>query len=314
MASISIIVPVYNVEQYIAQCLNSILQQTWQDWECICIDDGSSDASGTILERYPALDSRFQVFHQKNSGVSAARKLGVDVSKGQYLMFVDGDDALAPDALERLLSVMKLFHADIVRASHLELAELPDILPASFDSGNIQIVHGIQIWPHIYTSAHLWASLFQRNLFRDNALFPPVSVPIGEDALTYFKATEQAERICIISDKLYYYRNRSSSVSHMLPHYKEKLVKASLLHASYIDQITRQYGNRFCVAPLRTIIVRKLAHSILGNDIFKHSQRRWRALYKRNFLFSLSTQFFLLKHHPRTWLRAWFAFHKLLQK
>ena len=99
---ISIIVPVYNVERYLPACLDSILAQSKSDWECILIDDGSTDNSGKIREEYAAKDSRFRVIHQPNSGPAVARNAGLDNMRGQYVVFIDADDAIAYDYLSAL--------------------------------------------------------------------------------------------------------------------------------------------------------------------------------------------------------------------
>ena len=96
----SIIVPVYNVAPYLRECLDSVLAQTFTDWECLCVDDGSTDESGVILDEYAQKDSRFRVFHKPNAGVSAARNLGLDNVRGEWIWFVDSDDAICFDALE----------------------------------------------------------------------------------------------------------------------------------------------------------------------------------------------------------------------
>ena len=89
---ISVIVPVYQAEAYIRRCLDSIVNQTFQDWECILVDDGSKDNSGAICDEYAVKDSRFRVIHQTNRGVSVARQVGLDASKGEYIAFADPDD------------------------------------------------------------------------------------------------------------------------------------------------------------------------------------------------------------------------------
>jgi glycosyltransferase involved in cell wall biosynthesis len=89
---VSIVVPVYNVEQYIRRCLDSILSQTFTDWECILVDDGSTDDSGKICDEYTGKDKRFVVFHQENKGVAMARQKGVNEAKGEYSIHADGDD------------------------------------------------------------------------------------------------------------------------------------------------------------------------------------------------------------------------------
>lgn len=104
MSRLSLIIPVYNVEAYLRQCLDSVLNQTFPDWEAVCINDGSTDNSAAILEEYASKDSRFQVVTQPNGGLSAARNTGLDAAKGEYLLFLDSDDWLEPEALETIAS------------------------------------------------------------------------------------------------------------------------------------------------------------------------------------------------------------------
>lgn len=110
---ISIIVPVYNVEPYLEQCIDSILNQSFRDFELILVDDGSPDRCGEICDRYAAADDRIRVIHQKNGGVSAARNAGMEVSKGKYIVFVDSDDMVHPLYLEHLYKAIQKHNADI---------------------------------------------------------------------------------------------------------------------------------------------------------------------------------------------------------
>ena len=96
---ISIIVPVYNVEKYLRRCLDSIVMQTFTDWECICVDDGSPDNSGKILDEYAVKDERFVIIHKENGGVSSARNTGLDIARGEYVTFCDSDDLVEADWL-----------------------------------------------------------------------------------------------------------------------------------------------------------------------------------------------------------------------
>ena len=95
----SIIIPVYNVAPYLRECLDSVLAQTFTDWEAICVDDGSTDGSGAILDEYAAKDNRFRVFHQKNAGVSVARNNGLMLASGEWIWFVDSDDSIREGSL-----------------------------------------------------------------------------------------------------------------------------------------------------------------------------------------------------------------------
>ncbi len=100
---LSIIIPVYNAEDYLDRCLESVFEQSFPSYEVILVDDGSTDSSPLICDRYSATDSRFRTVHKENGGVSSARNAGINLAKGEYLMFVDSDDALLPDALERMM-------------------------------------------------------------------------------------------------------------------------------------------------------------------------------------------------------------------
>ena len=111
---ISIIVPVYNTEKFLARCLDSILGQTFRDFEIICVNDGSTDGSQQILDRYVECDKRIKVIWQENAGLSAARNTAMKISKGKWLGFVDSDDTIDPNFYERLLAAADKNNADIV--------------------------------------------------------------------------------------------------------------------------------------------------------------------------------------------------------
>ena len=115
MPYFSIVIPVYNVAPYLRECLDSALAQTFSDWEAICVDDGSTDGSGEILDEYAAKDGRFKVIHQKNAGVSAARNFGIDAAVGEYVTFLDGDDAYDRSWLEGFWVLIKDTGAELVR-------------------------------------------------------------------------------------------------------------------------------------------------------------------------------------------------------
>lgn len=112
---LSIIVPVYKVEKYIRRCLDSIINQTFTDFELILVDDGSPDTSGEICEGYAKKDERIRVIHQENKGLSGARNTGVEVSKGEYIGFVDSDDWIELEMYEKLITAAEKYGADIVK-------------------------------------------------------------------------------------------------------------------------------------------------------------------------------------------------------
>lgn len=108
----SIIVPVFNIAPYLKECLDSIASQTFKNWECICVDDGSSDGGGDVLDEYSAGDSRFRVVHQGNAGVSSARNRALAMMSGEAFLFVDGDDMISPDALDSFVTAFRQTGAD----------------------------------------------------------------------------------------------------------------------------------------------------------------------------------------------------------
>ena len=117
-SKISVIVPVYNAEQYLRECLESLVNQTLEDLEIICVNDGSTDSSPKILEEYASKDSRIKIFHQENQGVSAARNLGISKVQGEYLVFVDSDDWIELNALEILYKTIDKRKSDILLFSN----------------------------------------------------------------------------------------------------------------------------------------------------------------------------------------------------
>ena len=120
---ISVIVPVYNVEKYLRQCLDSIVAQTYRDLEIILVDDGSIDASGAICDEYAVRDSRIKVVHQPNRGLSSARNTGLDLVSGEYTFFIDSDDWIHEKALERLLLAQAKTNADLVLCNYQRVDE-----------------------------------------------------------------------------------------------------------------------------------------------------------------------------------------------
>ena len=118
---ISVIIPVYNVEKYISQCLDSVCNQTNRDLEIILVDDGSTDASGKICDEYACHDKRIHVIHQKNSGAAAAKNAGLRVASGEYLSFVDSDDFLELNAYYYMIQIMQTQNADVVQCSYRDV-------------------------------------------------------------------------------------------------------------------------------------------------------------------------------------------------
>ena len=123
MVKVSIIVPVYNVEKYLSKCLESLINQTLKDIEIICVNDGSTDNSLSILKEYANKDSRIKIIDKQNEGVSVARNTGIEVATGEYLIFVDSDDYLVENACEKALNTIEHNNSDICIFGHYDLVD-----------------------------------------------------------------------------------------------------------------------------------------------------------------------------------------------
>lgn len=189
---VSIIVPVYNVEEYLRVCIDSILLQTYRNIEVILVDDGSTDQSGKICDSYT--DPRISVFHTNNHGLSAARNLGIDHSHGEYICFIDSDDWIDNDVIEK--AVENIGSADILCYG---------ANTATYTGYEALVAH---INGKIGVTA--WNKLYKRSCFAN------IRFPVGrimEDMATTFKLLHHAERVICIDYNGYHYRNRKDSIS-----------------------------------------------------------------------------------------------------
>ena len=214
---ISIIVPVYNGEQYLSECLDSVKNQSFSDWELIISDDGSDDRTADIADRYAESDKRIQVIRLNRVGVSAARNSGIELSKGNYIAFVDSDDLLAPEYLSRMLSLAKSENADIVQCSFCFIDEKENRTP---DQGGIdavftgqdEILEAYSNGPLGDIRVSVWAKLFRREMFSDIRFSQDIR--IYEDAFYVYQCCRKAGKVYSFSEPLYLYRQRGDSVMH----------------------------------------------------------------------------------------------------
>lgn len=161
MPKVSIIVPVYKAEKYIKRCVDSIIAQTFSDWELLLIDDGSPDRSGEIIEDYAKADARVRVFHKENGGVSSARNLGLDNAQGEYLTFVDADDWIDADNLAVCLPVIEQNRLDVLQFPFKRIDEKGIVLQTQY-----LIPTDVQDLPHYITQRWfnlcVWGGLYEK--------------------------------------------------------------------------------------------------------------------------------------------------------
>lgn len=225
---VSVIVPVYNVEKYLARAIESIQSQTYQNVEIILVDDGSKDESGAICETYAKNDPRIKVIHKENGGLSSARNAGIDVAKGNYVVFVDSDDCIRDEMLEKMLETAKDENCDIVQC---EFCRFTTVIPAEKISGRKKCISGVEALQFIDTPVYMaaWNKLYKRELFH-HIRFPEGK--IHEDVGCTYRLFYESEKVAVLEDDLYcYYINNDSITTG-----KIKLNKLDLLDA-YIGQV-----------------------------------------------------------------------------
>ena len=211
---ISVIIPAYNAQDYLAECLDSIISQTFDDWELIICDDGSSDKTGEICDRYAEEDSRIKVIHSINRGVSASRNAGIDIAAGRYLSFVDADDSLEPDYLNELISCAGKYDADIIQCSFsfMDINGEKRSDPYAVDSvlrGKDDIINAYFRGSVGDIRVSVWAKLFGREKFRDIRF--DTGLRVYEDAYYVYECCRKAETVCSFSSALYNYRQHEGS-------------------------------------------------------------------------------------------------------
>lgn len=211
---VSVIVPAYNAERFLSRCVDSILNQTYENIELILIDDGSVDRTGGICDGYAGSDSRVIVIHQQNRGVSAARNAGIDRSSGSYLMFVDADDALLPDSVEILLAEILLADADIAACASHRLSD-GEAVPAGQSGGGRRILEGLESLENSlrgrgYTFA-VWAKMFRRAFVADVRF--PEGKRVHEDSFFLFECFCKQPRMLLCDRYVYVYYVTADSAS-----------------------------------------------------------------------------------------------------
>lgn len=212
---VSVIVPVYKVEEYLKECVDSIINQTYKNIEIILIDDGSPDNCGKICDEYVKKDSRIKVIHKENGGLSSARNAGLDVAKGEYIAFVDSDDWLMPTYVYDMLKIAMKYNKEIVQCGHAKNVddlylkkELSKDKELSFFEKN-EAIYNLNVKNHGEYIV-VWNKLYRKELF-ENIRFPVNR--INEDTFVTYKLFWNCKgEIAFTRKKLYYYRQREGSI------------------------------------------------------------------------------------------------------
>ena len=232
MSKVTIIVPIYNAEEHIATLVESVLKQTFDDFELLLVDDGSTDTSFEVCQKYGQIDSRIRVLHKDNGGANSARRLGVSEAKGEYVLFVDADDEITANAISSLLNIATMLPDVDVVVGHSKIKNCGIIEQHRFIS---ELLCGI-------CDASMPIKLYRAHLLKKHFIDIPSDLVMGEDLLQNLNLALFARKV-VYSDLIYYiYKTNSESVCH-------RFVR------------TQEYENRFH-AYLSTLLI--------GNDVWVH--------------------------------------------
>lgn len=242
--TISVIVPVYNVEKYLPRCIDSILNQTFSDFEILLIDDGSSDNSGNICNEYAKRDSRIKVFHKKNGGVSSARNLGLDNAKGKWTIFVDSDDWIEPD----FFILDKYENSDIIQKSYKLITEDGSckhryVKDRTINNRNDLFNFFVQKRNNALWDKFISTDLIKHKRFNEN-------IKIGEDFLFFLSLIGDVKTYSFCSTGCYNYiirRNSAMQTINQKPHERLKILYENLYQVSRITSDQKLYNLGKCI-------------------------------------------------------------------
>ena len=223
MLLISVIVPVYNAENFLHRCIDSILSQSFQSFELLLIDDGSTDSSGVICDKYAQNDKRIRVFHKSNGGVTSARSLGVDNAKGEWITFVDADDELYSFSIDVLVNNI---------SSDLDII-ISDINKEVIISGD-EFIKAKVLWN---VQASVWGRLYRRAIFDKTAFDVSRDLIVGEDAFMNLRVGANCRYAKCIKQNVYLYNKNPNSITNTR--------RFSLEYEEYyMSEITRSLGDK----------------------------------------------------------------------
>lgn len=277
-ALISLIIPVYKVEKYLEKCIQSVINQTYENLQIILVDDGSPDNCGKICDEYAKKDHRIEVIHKSNGGLSDARNKGLEIAKGEYIGFVDSDDYIEADMYEVLYNLLKQYNADVSICNFYTVSQ-GKISIKNADNGindynRIEILKEILLDRNIQSYA--WNKLYKKELFDE------IKYPIGkkyEDIGTTFYVFEKCNKIVVTSEPEYYYLKRSDSLVNNVTEstvldYTEIIIQRYLYTKENIKEL-KKYNNYYLA---KTLITAHNDIELLGS-ISEKMQEKYKELY-----------------------------------
>lgn len=228
---LSVIVPVYKVEKYIGRCLDSIISQTFTNWECIIIDDGSPDKSGKICDEYAKHDHRFRVIHKKNEGVGKARNEGIMNAKGRFLTFIDSDDTVNPKTFENYIKYIDqcdwvfvgVKKVDLNLKPLKEVSEISQLIVSEEDNYEDVLIKATSIWMMF---GPIWNKIYHTDIIRKNNIFFTSSTNVNDDRIFNLHYATHTKRVVLSPYIGYNYVTNPNSIT------KTRIKSATFLNSA----------------------------------------------------------------------------------
>ncbi|MDR0892705.1 MAG: glycosyltransferase [Mediterranea sp.] len=237
---VSVIIPVYNIEEYVGACLESVINQTYQELEIIVVNDGSIDGSADAIGAYMRRDNRIMCINKTNGGLPSARKSGVDKATGKYIQHLDGDDALMPDAIERLVACAEATGADLVAAPFYY--QYPDGRLVNSKELSFDLLDSVDYFDEILKDRaywSVWSNFQRRTLFVEHPVRFITTIDWGEDGLLMTQLILYARKVAAIHQPIYYYNQRVTSITGRMNYAKYQQYKA---YMNWIEAYLRERG------------------------------------------------------------------------
>lgn len=305
---ISVIVPIYNVEQYLSRCVDSILAQTFRNFELILVDDGSPDNCGAICDEYAKKYDFITVIHKENGGLSDARNHGIDIAKGEYLSFIDSDDWVTPDFLE------KLYDAIVQTGCRMSVCNVvwhdgnQELKGCSYrPAAELKVVSGADMYETLYRPS-------ASNKMYERSIFQTMRYPKGklyEDAYIYHDILSQIDSLAYTGTDGYFYFQREESIIHMrYSHRCTDIIEAVYLRARNLDTIVGVHDHadeaylavysRLAIAYSNLSASDSVAKAALKKNKALYNKVFWRIFFDKHFSLKQKFRFVVLRFSP--WL------------
>lgn len=300
---VSVIVPVYNVEKYVGECIESLIGQSYKNIEIILVDDGSTDSSGQLCDVYAGKDIRIKVIHKENGGLSDARNAGIDSAGGVYFSFVDGDDFLAKDAILKMISGMKEKKCDISVCNMIRYFENGETEPFYIPSNTLKVLNSTDRFETL-SQPSVCNKIFKADLFSS------VRFPKGkfyEDTYVYHTLVYNAKTIVLTGYDGYFYRSRRSSIlgqNVMTDRYFDFIEAVWLRTTFLLKKNIQPYGDEACLSLYAAVANAEKNISRTEENRYKHfdALQKYMVAYKQ----LIKSKNISLKQKIRLWLLRYF--------